>query len=265
MGICVYCGEVGKLSREHVYSSGILKVFAKDAPFTIDDARGVAHKGDPMIKDICCECNSGLSECDAEMILLTREHLQETPKPGSAMNYDETKILRWVVKTASNITRSNPSPRDWWRSCIPFILGGECELQSADCFFTPWADLSPSKMATEIGMVRTISARETLLVGFSAGHSSRIDEQLDLGFAIKVGFGVFLFLLWKPKCEDRISVVDELGSYGWRALGDLDDLPRTAFSPTSSSAFHVICDPKRHIQDVIRSDERVKGTLGKSE
>lgn len=55
--ICAYCGKEAKGTKEHIISSGILGLFP-ECFATIDGERGVVHQGDPMVKDVCADCNN---------------------------------------------------------------------------------------------------------------------------------------------------------------------------------------------------------------
>ena len=55
--ICAYCGKEAKGTKEHIISSGILGLFP-ECFATIDRERGVVHQGDPMVKDVCADCNN---------------------------------------------------------------------------------------------------------------------------------------------------------------------------------------------------------------
>ena len=54
--ICAYCGKEAKGTKEHIISSGILGLFP-ECFATIDGERNVIHQGDPMVKDVCADCN----------------------------------------------------------------------------------------------------------------------------------------------------------------------------------------------------------------
>ena len=55
--ICAYCGKEAKGTKEHVISSGILGLFP-ECFATIDGERSIVHQGDPMVKDVCADCNN---------------------------------------------------------------------------------------------------------------------------------------------------------------------------------------------------------------
>ena len=55
--ICAYCGKEAKSTKEHIISSGILDLFP-ECFATIDGNRNVIHTADPMVKDVCADCNN---------------------------------------------------------------------------------------------------------------------------------------------------------------------------------------------------------------
>ena len=54
---CAYCGKEAKGTKEHIISSGVLGLFP-ECFATIDGERKVVHQGDPMVKDVCADCNN---------------------------------------------------------------------------------------------------------------------------------------------------------------------------------------------------------------
>ena len=54
---CAYCGKEARGTREHIISSAILDLFP-ECYITFDDARNAIHEADPMVKDVCAECNN---------------------------------------------------------------------------------------------------------------------------------------------------------------------------------------------------------------
>lgn len=257
MAICSYCREDKKPSREHIYSNALLRLFDDVAPITFVDHRGIAHKGDPIIRDLCMDCNNGLSDCDSEMTRVAEKYLRDVIRRGTTLEYDPRLVLRWLVKTGANITRATDAERDWWHTCIPFIIGRDTELSRADAFFSPWIDLSPYGFAGDIGAVHCIHSREALLVAFEAGRSQLLREQFSFCCATKIGHGVFLLIIWRPdeNTQMRASVYEELLQYGWHDINAVSNITSIAYNTSSSTTFNVIANPERHISDAIAADK----------
>ena len=55
--ICVYCGRETKGTREHIISSGVLDLFP-ECFMTFDGEREKLYPSDPVVKDVCAECNN---------------------------------------------------------------------------------------------------------------------------------------------------------------------------------------------------------------
>ena len=54
---CAYCGKETKGTKEHIVSCAILDLFP-ECYITFDNARDKVHQADPMVKDVCAECNN---------------------------------------------------------------------------------------------------------------------------------------------------------------------------------------------------------------
>ena len=256
MATCVYCGEDKKPSREHIFSNALLRLFEDVAPLTFDSHRSVVHKGDPIIRDICIACNSSLSGCDTEMTRVASKYLKQVIRRGTTLEFNSQLILRWLVKTASNITRAAVPKTGWWHGYIPFILDRGDALPHIDALFSPWVDLSPYGIAEKLGMIHCIESRNAILTALRAGSSRRLREQIEFCHAIKISYGVFLLLVWHPTADVqmRVSVRDELLQYGWQDIDAVTSIERLAYNTSSSTNFNVIADPNKNISDAIDAD-----------
>lgn len=257
MPVCSYCGKNKKQSREHIYSKGLLLIFNGVAPKTIDRNRGNIHGGDPIVRDICEDCNNDLSICDSVIINFARKHLIQVPNAGDTIETSREEVERWITKTAANAFRSMGNGDHWWKQCIPFIKGKERSQLNADFYFSPWQDLSPSGVAISLNLVHTISASEALLVGFSAGSSAELCKQLDACIAIKLGSGVFLLTLWtkNSNLSTRQSVKGDLNSYGWRHIDNTITISRQAYNIGSTTTYNIIANPLRDIVELIAEEK----------
>jgi hypothetical protein len=244
------------MTAEHVYSQTLLRLFDSVAPMTFDSQRGKAYKGDLTIRDLCGVCNTGFSDSDAAMRAFAESHLQTAESDSAPPKTSGNLLTFWVVKTASNISRLEKKP-EWWRTLSSY-LRRESTNAECDVLFARWADFSPLKIATEMGMVWHLEAREALLFGLSAGGSAAIRGQLLHASAIKVGYGVFLLLVWKSEAQPntRPSVLADLRGFGWRDVTTPDYwLGSPAFNATSCATFSMICDPTKNLQNAIAEDK----------
>ena len=256
MARCALCDQDRKLTAEHVYSQTLLRLFDAVAPMTFDSSRGKAYKGDLTIRDLCGDCNSGFSDSDSAIRVFAESHLQNEPTPATQPQTSGQLLKFWVVKTAANVSRLEKKP-EWWKRFSPYLRR---QVTAADCdvLFARWADFSPLKMASEMGIVWHIEARDALLLGFAAGGSTTLRRQIDHASAIKVGSGIFLLLVWKADAPPttRKSVVAELHAYGWRDIEALDFWHGpVAFNVTSCANFSCVSNPTKNLQAVISDDK----------
>lgn len=258
MAQCVFCGNDKKLTREHIYSDGLLRLFDSEAPLTVDNSRGIAHYNDPVIRDLCQNCNSALSSCDTAMINLARDYLASRIAPGTTIVHDQELVLRWLVKTAANVARASRWGCDFWIPLVPFLLSREKHPDRVRGYFSPWEDLSPMACASKLGAILHIQTLEALLVGFPVGSSKYIRGMLDIAVSIKIGHGVFLLLIWKSDFEpaQRDSVDQQLVEYNWRRIGDLENIRGTAFNHSSSTTVNVVGNPQTSIQKLVDAERQ---------
>lgn len=218
---CAFCGYAGKLTREHVISSAILRCFDEVAPYTIDNNRGRLHQADPVTKDLCARCNGELSPVDAAAAAFTGTALRTEIPIGTELEFESELLERWMVKTASNATRSGPNKdveiAAWWRSLVPFMLGEESRPNRLHCYFGAWRDKSPEQVATKFGIVHPIQTDESVLRHFMSVHDDDLESSVEIAWGTKVGFGVFLFILWRRDVDEQtiLALQHELRRYGW--------------------------------------------------
>lgn len=105
---CAYCGKEGKGTKEHIISCAILDLFP-ECFLTVDNYRKKAHLGDPMVKDVCADCNNNkISYIDSYAKKLVSEYfVQKYLKDDKVnFNYDYTLIQKILLKYAFNDLRS---------------------------------------------------------------------------------------------------------------------------------------------------------------
>jgi hypothetical protein len=106
---CAYCGKEAKGTKEHIISGGVLDLFP-ECYITFDDARQVIHEADPMVKDVCADCNNNrISYIDSyakEFIshYFTRKYNEDDIVE---VEYDYVMIQKMLLKYAFNDMRSH--------------------------------------------------------------------------------------------------------------------------------------------------------------
>lgn len=126
--ICAYCGKEAKGTKEHIISSGILGLFP-ECFATIDGERNVVHQGDPMVKDVCADCNNNrISYIDSYAINIVEKYfLKKYSKDESlAFEYDYALIQKMCLKYAFNDLRSRKKDISFFDDTIKnYILSEE--------------------------------------------------------------------------------------------------------------------------------------------
>ncbi|SFU42693.1 hypothetical protein SAMN04487886_10258 [Clostridium sp. DSM 8431] len=105
---CIYCGEDKKASREHIISSSVLDLFP-ECFITIDNSRGNAYMSDPVIKDVCEDCNNKvISYIDTYAKKIISKYFIQKYKKDDVINfnYDYTLLQKMLLKFAFNDLRS---------------------------------------------------------------------------------------------------------------------------------------------------------------
>ena len=105
---CAYCGKEARGTREHIISSAILDLFP-ECYITFDDARNAIHEADPMVKDVCAECNNNrISYIDSYAKEFISKYFVKKYKEDDVVEieYDYTLIQKMLLKYAYNDMRS---------------------------------------------------------------------------------------------------------------------------------------------------------------
>lgn len=106
---CAYCGNEAKGTKEHIVSCAILDLFP-ECYITFDDARNKIHESDPMIKDVCAECNNNrISYIDSYAKEFISRYFTEKHNEDSIVEieYDYVMIQKMLLKYAFNDLRSH--------------------------------------------------------------------------------------------------------------------------------------------------------------
>ena len=105
---CIYCGQDKKPSREHIISAAVLDLFP-ECYLSIDMTKGIVHEADPVIKDVCSDCNSKIAYIDSYAkdfigaYFLKKYSYDENP----ILRYDYTLLQKVLLKYAYNDLRAH--------------------------------------------------------------------------------------------------------------------------------------------------------------
>ena len=106
--ICAYCGKEKRGTKEHIISSSVLDLFP-ECNITIDSDRKKSYANDPVIKDVCAECNNKrISYIDSYAKSMVESFFIKKYEPASevAFEYDYVLIQKMFIKYAFNDSRS---------------------------------------------------------------------------------------------------------------------------------------------------------------
>lgn len=122
---CAYCGELTTGTKEHIVSSSVLDLFP-ECYLTFDTERNKIHQADPMVKDVCAECNNHrLSYIDkyAKEFIETYFTKQYTEDERIEIEYDYAMVQKMLLKYAFNDLRSHHQDTSFFDdSIISFLL-----------------------------------------------------------------------------------------------------------------------------------------------
>ena len=246
MAKCSFCGEDKKLTKEHIWSNTLLRLFDPIAPLTIDEHRGIAHRGDPLLKDLCQECNGKMSPTDAAMRAFAEQHLTKPMAVGAKVEFSDPNLLRWAMKTVSNHERSLNTGSTWWQAHVGFFAGQGGDVSRVDLLLAPWEDLSPGRVLTEMMGVLALGAKPMVLAGLCEFDAKTATQQTEARWVLKVGSGVLALLVWRPDASDEVrkAMLSELRSYGWLLWGTDSAVTRIPFNEATCPQYHIPFHPE---------------------
>lgn len=127
--ICAYCGKEARGTREHIISSGILDLFPECFE-TFDPERGNAYAHDPMVRDVCADCNNNrISYIDsyAKNFIQTYFVKKYSKDESLTIDYDYTLLQKMCLKYAFNEMRSRRKDVSFFDDVVKTYLLNEAE------------------------------------------------------------------------------------------------------------------------------------------
>lgn len=130
MSICIYCGQEGKVTREHILPS-----FIYEYQYSTGSGKTIGWQEKPKkmisdeakIKDVCSRCNNViLSELDnyAKNMLERSGFFSECfVKEQVKINYNYNLFSRWLLKVAFNSSRASEKKLNFFDKYKDVILG----------------------------------------------------------------------------------------------------------------------------------------------
>lgn len=139
---CAYCKKDEKCTKEHIISCCILDLFP-ECYLTFDSKRNIVHESDPVIKDVCSNCNSKLSYIDSfAKDIICRYSLQDYRIDDELdFEYDYIKLQKVLLKYAYNDMRASKLDCSYFdEELINYLL--EEENNSAKQYVSLFAGLA---------------------------------------------------------------------------------------------------------------------------
>lgn len=134
MGICAYCKNDEKLTKEHVMPSFVYKYMKKMGQGASSgwNEKAKKHVGSEfVVKDVCASCNNVvLGELDDHAKIVISEAGVFTPiftAKNVKLNYKYDLLVRWLLKVAFNSSRGSGINEGVFDRFIDLILGKNCD------------------------------------------------------------------------------------------------------------------------------------------
>jgi hypothetical protein len=226
---CAYCGKESKSTREHIISSGVLDIFP-ECFLTIDEKRKVIHMADPVVRDVCTECNNHkLSYIDSYAKQFIQQYFIQKYEPDDTIDlkYNYTLLQKMLLKYAFNDLRAQRDDITFFdREIINFLLNEEDTIPKSEV--TILAGIAVNTSPVPDYMFGNLKLRwrksPTLLsnsivkhINYETGQIFLRDQMeienfkgLTLSYIFRFHSGQFILLCWdkeSPNVDENLAVI----------------------------------------------------------
>jgi hypothetical protein len=128
MGICSYCDQDKKLTREELFPKSLSRRSPGYGTYIDHHRPARPLRAVPVVRDVCAQCNNErLGALDSYADKLTGQYfgLLAPSLIDVSFRCDTNQLLRWLLKLLFNDARTRGAPIDIYRKLRPFILGVE--------------------------------------------------------------------------------------------------------------------------------------------
>jgi hypothetical protein len=238
MGKCAYCGNEGKMTREHVIPSFLYefqRTFEK-AMIGWNESAEKMLSDEAKIKDVCLKCNNeNLSSLDngGKKILSDAGLLVHNfDKNFIDLKYDFDMLMRWLLKISFNSARTDRVHSFIFEPFVDYILYGKNRIPRSRIallvYFAAPEKLGPNQRNDP--QYRMITGGKDifnpLIVRISYGRSSSSDDLL----IRSVTFGALVFyLLISPDGSLPGHAAAAIRKFMKTHLGSVELTPKSKF------------------------------------
>lgn len=260
---CAYCDNETKATKEHIISNSVLDLFP-ECFLTIDEKRNVVHMADPMIGDVCVECNNHkISYIDSYAKQLMQQYFIQKYGPDDTIKfeYNYTLLQKMLLKYTFNDLRANRDDISFFdRNIIDFLLNEKDTTPKHEITILAGLAVNTSPVPDYMfGNMKLRWSKSPILlansiithIDYETGQFFLRDhmetqnfEGLALSYIFRFHSGQFILLCWDkqyPKINDNLAIIKL--QYPYTLLGK--DSPSTLSRCTSETTYHQF-----HIVDV---------------
>jgi hypothetical protein len=105
---CAYCNVDGTMTKEHIWSKALIERWESELK-AYNPKTGIFYKGEPVIKDVCANCNNvRLSQLDRYLANMYEAQLRNHVQRGDGVvfTYSYDLLLRSLLKISFNSCRA---------------------------------------------------------------------------------------------------------------------------------------------------------------
>lgn len=220
---CSYCKKEGLITREHIISDGILELFP-ECDLTIDNRKSKYYKADPVIKDVCADCNNNkLTYIDSYAKSIVEKYFINKYKKDDIINfeYDFTMIEKMLLKYSFNAMRADKEDISLFTDeVVQYLLNQENEILNKKVTVLVGLKVNTSPMPDfwlnnmKLSWVKSpVFFSAPMMNGFMTHSDNRyktvlssmqVFDELDLSYMFNFNSGIFIILVW----SDDLSETD---------------------------------------------------------
>lgn len=230
---CAYCKEEKKLTKEHIISDGILELFP-ECDLTIDRENDRYYKSDPVIKDVCSNCNNNrLTYIDSYAKSIVENYFIDKYKKDDVveLKYDFSMIEKMLLKFTFNAMRANSEDISFFNeSIIEYLLNQEHDVLNKKITILAGLKVNTSPVPDfwlnniKLSWVKSpVFFSVPMMIGLEGEKNGKYStkgvnilnlDKLDLSYMFNFNSGIFIILVWNDELsEEEFAVRNKVLEY----------------------------------------------------